>query len=313
MCFFCKCKCPAADQAGCRTRQFLAGVNDAIATASYTPMSSPKQSTQVPMVSSNELDELESLGASLSCVTAKGVYRSRDVLVKTFRFFGHIDDFGRHVQTYYQLRSPYLVSLLAVADVASARPKLIFEYMDGGSLRDYVSSRKNTMPPVTIALAVAKGLEHLHRHRVAHGRLHLHNILIATDGRIKLAEVGLSYEAALRESLPRVARILKLTIHDPPRPPRNYWMAPKARHSKAAATAAADIFSFGVMMIELMWFATHGNMDFFGKAMLHVHAGTATTDLLEVPDDGYHALALRCVAHDPSTRPTAAEIVQLLQ
>ncbi|KDO22721.1 serine/threonine protein kinase [Saprolegnia parasitica CBS 223.65] len=191
------------------------------------------------MISSNDLDVLESLGASLSCVTAEGVYRGRDVIVKTFSYFGHIDDFGRRVQTYYQcvnqmLRSPYLVSLLAVADVASACPKLIFEYMDGGSLRGYVSSRKNSMPPVTITLAVAKGLEHLHRHRVAHGRLLLHNILLATDGRIKLADCGFSYDDAYLATLPPVYEMPEMMC-DPPQ-------APEALHSKGAATAAADIF-----------------------------------------------------------------------
>ncbi|KDO17996.1 serine/threonine protein kinase [Saprolegnia parasitica CBS 223.65] len=264
------------------------------------------------MISSNELDVREALWHGTTCAAAKGVYRGRDVLVKTFSFFGHIDDFGRRVQTYYQLRSPYLVSLLAVADVASARPKLIFEYMDGGSLRDYVSSRKNTMPPVPITLAVAKGLEHLHRHRLAHGCLTLSSVRIATDGRIKLPDCGFSYDDAYLATLPPVAGMPEM-MWDPPRTPGNYWKAPEALHSKGAATAAADIFSFGVMMIELMWLRTHDNRDHFGKAMRYIRAGTATTDLLKVPDDWYHALALRCVARDPSTRPTAAEIVQHLK
>ncbi|KDO22720.1 serine/threonine protein kinase [Saprolegnia parasitica CBS 223.65] len=266
------------------------------------------------MISSNDLDVLQSLWYSTACATAKSVYRGRDVIVKTFSYFGHIDDFGRRVQTYYQLRSPYLVSLLAVADVASACPKLIFEYMDGGGLRDYVSSRKNSMPPVTIALAVAKGLEHLHRHRVAHGRLTLNSISIATDGRIKLPDFGFSYDDAYLATLPPVYEMPERTC-DPPRTPRNYryWMAPEARCLKDTETTAADIFSFGVIMIELLWLRTHDNLDHFGKAMLYIQAGTATTDLLNVPDDWYHALALRCVARDPSTRPTAAEIVQHLE
>ncbi|KDO22719.1 hypothetical protein SPRG_12146 [Saprolegnia parasitica CBS 223.65] len=95
------------------------------------------------------------------------------------------------------------------------------------------------------------------------------------------------------------------------RPPRNYWVAPEALKANDAG-AATDIYQLGVVLIELMWRKKHGCMDQFAVSIMDVQAGTATNGLLGEPD-WYQDLALRCVAHTPSMRPTAAEIVGIFE
>ncbi|EQC29925.1 serine/threonine protein kinase [Saprolegnia diclina VS20] len=299
-----------------RARQLRAGVQGAIEKTLYTTVASPRQPSQVPLISSNELEVVGTLGGGMYSVVAKAVYQGRDVALKTFNYISQLDDFGRQAQTLYQLRSPYLVSLVAVADVASATPQLVFEFMDGGNLDRYIYRVRRPHSPEAIALAVARGLQGLHHYDVVHRDVRLRNILVATDGRIKLADFGFARENAPLKELPKrqEMRASMPLAYGPcalTRPPRNYWVAPEALTSGDAGTPT-DIYQLGTVMIELMWQDKHGSMDEFAVSIMNVQAGTATADLFGEAD-WYHELALRCVAHTPSMRPTAAEIVYTIE
>ena len=73
---------------------------------------------------------------------------------------------------------------------------VVMEYMEGGSLTDVVTA--NFMSEGQIAAAsreICQGLDHLHRHGVIHRDIKSGNVLLSTNGDIKLSMPHLSYHS----------------------------------------------------------------------------------------------------------------------
>ncbi|DBA85247.1 TPA: hypothetical protein ACH3X2_005947 [Trebouxia sp. C0005] len=120
---------------------------------------------------------------------------------------------------------------------------LVMELLEKGNLYNALAYGKGLCTwynrGAGIALDIAKGLHFLHSHHVMHLDLKSPNILLALDGTAKIADVGLSRMFTTR-SLP-VAKNTG-TFH---------WMAPELI-SAGRCTEKADIFSFGVVLYEIL-------------------------------------------------------------
>ena len=93
------------------------------------------------------------------------------------------------------LKHPNIIRLYEVLD-ASDWVLIVMEYADGGELKDFMASKPNNILPEHLACdilnATLNGLEYCHRRKVIHRDLKLENILIDTNGTIKIADFGLS-------------------------------------------------------------------------------------------------------------------------
>jgi serine/threonine protein kinase len=116
------------------------------------------------------------------------------------------------------------------------------EYMGGGCLTDVLEVHqylKLTEEQIAfICREVLKGLKYFHYNNRIHRDIKSDNILLGTDGSIKLADFG--YAAQLTKE-----RSNRSTIVGTP-----YWMAPELIKGEDY-DARVDIWSLGIMMIEM--------------------------------------------------------------
>jgi hypothetical protein len=181
------------------------------------------------------------------------------------------------------------------ADPRAPLPWLVTSFVNGPSLAQAVADH-GVLPDVSVlalAAGLAEGLGAVHAAGVVHRDLKPANVLLAEDGP-RVIDFGISQAADVT-----VMTSTGAVMGSPG------FMSPEQAEGKEVG-AASDLFSLGAVLI----FAATGEGPF--------GAGTATARLYRVvhnpPDLGQlpsqlHPLVERCLAKDPSQRPTAAQFL----
>ncbi|EQC31885.1 TKL protein kinase [Saprolegnia diclina VS20] len=237
-----------------------------------------------------------------------GSYLGEKVAVKKFRHTYHRTSFAAEVDALLKCRSPYLVQLVAIAGQGSETPALLFEYMDGGNLRTHLEQKRwhqRTVVHVTnlrVAWVVANALRDLHAAKLVHRDVKSENVLLSTSGGIRLGDLGLT----------------RLEATDMTEAPgTRYWMAPEILQAEGAVYGCpADIYAFGVLLTELatcqLPYFDHDVQDpiAFARGVIN---GTLRPTLTTECEPWLQRLVTRCLRGDPTARPTADQIVAILQ
>lgn len=160
-----------------------------------------------------------------------------------------LDEFQAEIAVLTKVRHRNLVSILGYAIEGNER-LLVYEYMPNGALSKHLFHWKQFgLEPLSwkkrlnIALDVARGMEYLHNlghHRFIHRDLKSANILLGDDFRAKVADFGLMKDAP--DGNFSVATRLAGTFG---------YLAPEYAVTGKISTKA-DVFSFGVVLLELI-------------------------------------------------------------
>ncbi|KAI3417788.1 Protein kinase domain-containing protein [Psidium guajava] len=160
-----------------------------------------------------------------------------------------LDEFQAEIAVLSKVRHRHLVSLLGYSVEGNERI-LVYEYMPQGALSRHLFHWKNLkLEPLTwkrrlnIALDVARGMEYLHtlaHQSFIHRDLKSSNILLGDDYRAKVSDFGLVKLAPDGEK--SVATRLAGTFG---------YLAPEYAVT-GKITTKADVFSFGVVLMELL-------------------------------------------------------------
>lgn len=233
-------------------------------------------------------------------------------------------EFEAELQTLGHNKHGNLVELLAFCKVGDERA-LVYEFMENGSLDTWLHERDDGprlldwKKRVQIAKGAARGLAYLHHEcnpHVIHRDIKSSNILLGKDFEARIADFGLA-----RYMSPFVSHVSTEAAGT------LGYMAPEY-HLNLRATKQADVYSFGMLMLEL---ASGKRPDSalenkrFRSLTTWVHhvveSGCEMNFLDPIlkeklpPQDqihGYLALARDCVSEHPEHRPTMMEAYKML-
>jgi eukaryotic-like serine/threonine-protein kinase len=197
-----------------------------------------------------------------------------------------------------RLSHPNVVGVYDVGE-AEGRPYIVMEYVEGRTLADLLRERGPLRPAEGAALArqASRGLAHAHAAGLVHRDVKPQNLLLGGDGTLKVADFGIA-RAAETTALTQVGTVLGTAA----------YLAPEQAAGEEV-TAAADIYSLGAVLYELLTGRPPYSFDSIAElAEKQAKGAIAPVSELapEVPDRLEDAV-MRSLARNPAYRPASAE------
>lgn len=262
------------------------------------------------------------------------VYTKKLVALKKIKMEGERDGFPvtavREIKLLQSLKHPNIVQLLEVM-VEKNDCFMVFEYLshDLTGLINHPSYKLNQAQKKDLAKQMFEALDYLHKRGVLHRDIKAANILVSSDGILKLADFGLARFYAKRHQLDYTNRVITI-----------WYRSPELLLGETQYGPAVDIWSAACVLVEI--FTRHaifpGNgseIDQLDKiyAVLGTPNKVEWPNLVEMPwfellRPGYRkpnvfadryrdrvspaAFDLLCALfrYDPAKRPTAAEVLE---
>jgi serine/threonine protein kinase len=172
-----------------------------------------------------------------------------------------------------------------------------------GEFANYSSAMVLTTSEVwAMARDIARGVAHLHNMRIVHRDLATRNVLVSSPLIPKVADFGMSRLLGEDE--------LVGTTADGRGPLK--WQAPEQLHGARVYSFKSDVFSFAVLLTEVVnnqlpWVHLTNKL-----AAVEVVKGFRTTISSQCAP-ALRAVIQKCWATDPDARPTMAEVVTILE
>ena len=106
---------------------------------------------------------------------------------------GFVQRFHREVRTMGRLNHPNIVRYLAAGE-SNGHTYLAMELVDGGSVADRVkkSGKLSVADAMAVAVATGRALGFAHENQFVHRDVKPDNLLLTSDGEVKLADLGLA-------------------------------------------------------------------------------------------------------------------------
>ncbi|KAK7329272.1 hypothetical protein VNO77_23427 [Canavalia gladiata] len=201
---------------------------------------------------------------------------------------------------------------------------LVYEYMENGSLDNYLFHENNALGferLYEIAVGTAKGIAYLHeecQQRIIHYDIKPGNILLDNNFNPKVADFGLA-KLCNRENTHITMTGVRGTLG---------YAAPELWMPKFPVTHKCDVYSFGILLFEIIGRRRHFNVDlpesqewFPTWVWKKFDAGeleelTIACRIEENNKDIAERMvnvALSCVQYRPESRPIMSDIVKMLE
>src|SRR5436309_3930622 len=209
------------------------------------------------------------------------------------------------LQNHIKFKGPYYKGILDIYGI-SQDPNteeyiLVMRYANDGSLTDYITKEFKNLKwkhKIEILYNIISGLNIIHQEKLVHHDFHSGNILHSSNlpQRMMIADLGLSAPADQGPS--SIVGVLP-------------YIAPEVLNGKTY-TQKSDIYSFGILMSVI----STGQQPFNDKAhshglMLKICEGLRPAFSNNTPKI-YIELAYKCMDADPDNRPTAEEILKIM-
>ena len=173
------------------------------------------------------------------------VYTKRLVALKKIRMEGERDGFPvtavREIKLLQSLKHPNIVNLQEVM-VEKNDCFMVFEYLshDLTGLLNHPTFKLDAAHKKHLAKQLFEGLDYLHRRGVLHRDIKAANILVSTDGQLKLADFGLARFYAKRRQLDYTNRVITI-----------WYRSPELLLGETQYGPAVDIWSAACVLVEI--------------------------------------------------------------
>ena len=172
-----------------------------------------------------------------------------------------LERFRREARAAARLSHPNLVGVIDAGEDES-RPYIVFEYVEGQTLKQCIQSKGGLEvdEAVAYAIEIGRGLSAAHSRKLIHRDVKPQNVLIDPDGRAKVTDFGIA-RSLESEGLTATGRVLGTTD----------YVSPEQAMGEDA-DERSDVYSLGVVLYEML----SGEVPFraetqVGVAMKHVN------------------------------------------
>lgn len=204
-----------------------------------------------------------------------------------------LERFQREAQAASLMSHHNLVNLLDVGVEGEYR-YLVLEYVNGNTLKDIIrqKGRLNYQTAIQITIRILSALQHAHDNGIIHRDIKPQNVLIHTDGHVKVADFGIA----------RMTNAFTISKGDTVVGSVHYSSPEQATGSVVEATS--DLYSTGVVMYEMLT----GRVPFVGDtpvavAMQHVQDfPPPITNFAPETPPAVVAVVMKALEKDPKKR-----------
>lgn len=256
-----------------------------------------------------EIKELVGEGGMADVYSATDVKDNRKVAVKIMKseFAGDEEYQKRFLNECRAISAtshPNIVKIFDFSSTAAAQ-YIVMEFIDGITLKDYIDDEKvlHWKDAVHFITQILRALQHAHNRGIVHRDVKPQNIMLLTDGTIKVMDFGIAKFA--REAGAGI------TPNDKALGTAHYISPEQAKGEMA--DARSDLYSVGVMFYEMLT----GRKPFDAEnaisvALMHVQDTPARPrDINPNIPSGLEEIIMHAMEKDPAKRyQSAAEMIQ---
>jgi serine/threonine protein kinase len=227
--------------------------------------------------------------------------------------------FRREFRAARRLDHPNVVRVIDMgADALDGveRPWFSMELVEGTTLRELIDRDAQGWPPernsdewlgarLSLLHQATLGLEHCHAHGVLHRDLKPTNVLVDSEGVLKLVDFGLARVDEHASSLSGAGQLIGTVA----------YMSPEQARG-GSLDARSDVHGLGAVLFELSCGQAAFRGDDLPSLLMQVLFQPAPDPLAANPglEPGLAELAARCLSKDPIDRPQSArEVAQALE
>ncbi|MBA3459141.1 MAG: serine/threonine protein kinase [Deltaproteobacteria bacterium] len=255
---------------------------------------------------------LERVGQGGMAIVYRGIDRSLKRVVAIKVLHKHLADyqeardrFEREAQAVAKLRHENILEIFDYAAKEDSEAYIVTEFIDGQTLKQVITDRPIAFPEIgaMIILQVGRALAHAHAGGILHRDVKPENIMVRTDGVVKLMDFGISHMVDL-ERLTVTGQLLGSPA----------YMAPEHVEGRPL-DFRTDVFALGIVLYQLCV----GRLPFEGKNPHEVLKRIAECRFIDPrtanPRIGNRLgrIILRAMAASPSDRfPAIGEMVAAL-
>jgi eukaryotic-like serine/threonine-protein kinase len=259
-------------------------------SAPTEPVERPAALATPPQVGRYVIERVLGAGGMGIVYAALDPELKRTVAVKLLRG-GMQERLRREAQTLAQLAHPNVVAVFDVGE-HDGRLFIAMEHVPGETLADWQGASRSHAELLDAYLAAGRGLAAAHDLGIVHRDFKPENVLVGSDGRVRVADFGLAREQAGEQGGPALA---SSALAGTP-----YYMAPEV-YAGGTADARSDQFAFCVALFTALTGERPFGGDSFDELRAAVTAGTVREPKHRLP--GRIAGALRRgLATDPAAR-----------